>query len=359
MKILIIDTDINERVLFSTALVENLKSLYTTASIDFAVQQKCEAVLNSNLDINKIIIIDKEGLNSDSSVKRVKTAFMLGMKIRRNKYDIIFTTSSADDTALACALSGVKTRVGVEPEGRMLKALRPYTDTYEQTYSKHIIEKKLDTMRVLGLKVSVKRPVLCASPQALRKVEAVLTQYQIGSFAHIHLGSSIDERCVDNELAAKLIDYLEREKNISTVVTALIGKAQSIRTLGILSMTKSRPLSLIGSLGLDEICALCAKSMLFIGVQSEVLHISSTQNIPSIAIFGNDSAYESGSWDGNLYESGYDDRLGKQSMGIHTVFQTASKSVDKGSGGVDVDETNIKMIISEIDSKLSKLTREE
>ncbi len=353
MKILIIDTDSYDKAIFSTVLVENLKSHYTTASIDFLVQEKTKEILKSNSDINNIIVADKIGLNHEKTFKKLKASFLLGMKIRKNRYDIIFTNSSEDDTAFATAMSGAKTRVGMEPTGRTIKKLKPYTDTYEESYLKHIVEKKLDIMRVLGLKVSVKKPVLCPSIQASRKIEAILSRYKIESFVHLHFCSSSDDRCIDNALAARVIDFLESEKKINTVVTSLMGDAQSIRTLGILSLAKSRPLSLIGSLDLDEMAALSARSIMFVGVQSEVLYISCMQNTPSVAIFSENDAYENGSWDGNVYDSGYDEQGGKQSMGIHTVFQGGSKDlISDGDGKISIDDMNFKNIIAEIESKL-------
>jgi heptosyltransferase-3 len=223
------------------------------------------------------------------------------------------------------------------------------------------MEKKLDTMRVLGLKTSSKKPQLFASSDASFKIATVMSKYSMTKFIHLHLTSDKSGRAISAALIAKIIDFLENEKNISVIITSLHNVTEAQICLEALALAKSRPVSMIGSLDYDGLIALSKKSSMFIGVYSEVLHISASQNLPTIGLFGPDSAFLVGSWDGGCYESEYAEKNGKQNMGIHTVLQSKLECVPCEQNGCDnsgqskcLEEDTFEMIKSEIESKLPK-----
>jgi|GEM_PF-1195571 len=335
MKILIIDFGSSEEVVFSTTLIDNLKNHYTDAVIDFLVYEQNGVILKGNSNINEILTIADSETQNKSGIKRLFSDIFLGFKIRKNHYDMVINTNCSNKNTRITFFCGAKIRVGLEPIIQPYKSLGAFTDSFEPTSSKHLVEMKLDSLRSLGLKISTKKVNLNPTVEAVEKIEQTLKKYGITKFVHIHATSDKSSLYIDDELTAKTIDFIEREIGLKVVFTSNANELENSKALRILSMTKSTPLSMLGSLDMDEMIALSQKSSLFMGICTPAMHIAASQNIPVIALFGPTSAHSFGAWDNSAYDCSYKNQNGKQTCGIHTLLQSDRSCVPCNKNGCE------------------------
>jgi heptosyltransferase III len=335
MKILIMKFRNIGDVALVTPLLENIKNHYEGAMIDLAINKECAPLLATHSGINKIITYDRKELKSKSLFSRLAGELAFAYKIRKERYDIVINTTGGERGAWLAYISKAPTRVGIVPKKGIFAKIETYTHTFAPTLYRHIVDINLDSLRTLGLKIKTKNVWLEAGEDANAKVNAILKQNKIESFVHIHPVSRWLFKCTSDELIAKIIDYIELEKGIRVVVTASNDAKEADKLFAILSFCKSKPLTLVGALTLEEMIALSAKAKIFIGVDSAPMHIAASQNIPVIALFGPSGVFNWGAWDNDVYECTYTARNGTQKMGKHTMIQLDLNCIPCGSDGCE------------------------
>lgn len=125
-------------VILTAPMAEVLKYNFPKAQIDMLASPVCAPVLENNPFIDNIIIYDKE-----KSFKEI-------LKIRAKKYDWIIDYLSNPRSAMLCALSGAKFKIGLDSNIHKFYAYniclkRPSNDIYACDF-------KLDVLKQLGLK---------------------------------------------------------------------------------------------------------------------------------------------------------------------------------------------------------------
>ena len=86
-----------------------------------------------------------------------------------------------------------------------------------------------------------------------------------------------------------------------------------------------------------------------IGVDTAIMHISASNNIPVLAFFGPSGADHWGPWDYDLMESGYTKRNGFQTMGRHRVFAESRGCQPCGQDGCDGSKISDCLMAMDID----------
>jgi lipopolysaccharide heptosyltransferase II len=94
-------------IVLCTIVLDNLKNAFPNANIDYLVETFAEEVLQNNPLINKIFTIEKSEL-----------PFKIGLKLRKEKYDLAIDLYSNPRTAQITFLTGAKYRVGYSYRGR-------------------------------------------------------------------------------------------------------------------------------------------------------------------------------------------------------------------------------------------------
>ncbi|KXK50321.1 MAG: Heptosyltransferase III [Chlorobi bacterium OLB5] len=145
-KILIIKQGAIGDVLLSTPVIENLRSNFPEAEINFLTQSYCIEVLRGNPYLNRILTYDIG--KGDSSLCLLKN-------INKQKYDLVIDLFGNPRTAIITYNSDARYRAGYRFGWRRLA----YNIKIKPRGSEvHNVEFNLDSLRALGLKVITDKP---------------------------------------------------------------------------------------------------------------------------------------------------------------------------------------------------------
>ena len=354
MKILIIKFRNIGDVLLITPLVSNLKDYYPEAQIDIAVNKGTESMLTFNPNINKVINYDREFVKALSLFKRLFEEIKFSFGFRKENYDIVINLTEGDRGSQITWLSKAPVRVGHINKNWILKNV--YTHELPEQKLRHTIETNLDPLRKLNIPIKDKKVEVFWSKEDERLVQKELTN--IDEFIHIHPVSRWLFKCIADNTMAQIIDYCELELGLKVVITASPEKFELDKVDKILNYCKSSPVNLAGKFSLKQIVALNNRSKLFIGIDTAIMHISASNNIPVFAFFGPSGANHWGPWDNDFMESGYTKRNGFQTMGRHRVFaesRVCQPCGRDGCNGTKISDCLMSMDLSAIKNHIKEM----
>ena len=303
-------------VLLTTPLIENLKLNYPNAEIHTAVNKGTEDMLTLNPNISKIHIYDRGYVKKLPLLKKIKEEVKFIKKIKKEKYDLVINLTKGDRGAFIALFSGAKEKIGFREN--FLSNLVFTKSLPLKQGMKHQLEWDLDALRILGGDINRKKVSIYWDEQDNEKIESLNLPKE---FIHFHPVSRWLFKCIDDKIAAKIIDFIEEELNTKVVLTAAPIKKELEKIENILKYAKSKPINLSGKLSLKETAALNKRAKMFVGVDTAIMHIAAANDVPVVAFFGPSGAFHWGPWDNNLMESGYIKRNGFQNMGKHKVIQ--------------------------------------
>jgi heptosyltransferase III len=341
-------------VLLITPLISNLKDYYPEAQIDIALNKGTESMLTYNPNINKVIVYDRDFVKALSIFKRLFEEIKFSFGLRKKKYDIVMNLTEGDRGSQITWFSKAPVRVGHSNKNLILKNI--YTHELPKQKLRHTIENNLDPLRKLNIPIIDKKVEIFWSQDDEKIVSKKLEN--ITSFIHIHPVSRWRFKCISDSVMAKVIDFCEIELGVKVIITASKDIFEIQKIDNILRLSISNPLNISGQLTLKQTTALNKKAKLFIGVDTSIMHVSASNNVPVFAFFGPSGACHWGPWDNNLMESGYTKVSGMQSMGRHKVFSESRVCQPCGKDGcngskisdclMDLDIDNIKTHIREM-----------
>lgn len=128
-------------VILSTVVLENLKSNFPNASIDYLTEKPSEQMLDGLTEINKVHLFSKKNLPG---------RFNLIRTIRKEKYDLILDFYSNPFTAQLTFLSGAKYKAGFPYKGRKY-AYNLFGPEERGVY--HAADLHLEFLKKLGINV--------------------------------------------------------------------------------------------------------------------------------------------------------------------------------------------------------------
>ena len=150
MKILVIQQKMIGDVLVSSILCNNLRIAYPDAQIDYMIYESTVAVLEGNTAISNLILYNKS--YRKSRIKILK----LGLKIRKEKYDIVIDAYSKLESWIFVLLSGAKKRISYKKPGReFLYTHNVPLATFPQTTMGLAIERRLSLLKPLHLDIDI------------------------------------------------------------------------------------------------------------------------------------------------------------------------------------------------------------
>jgi lipopolysaccharide heptosyltransferase II len=130
-------------IVLSTIVLDNLKSHFPAAKIDYLTEHFAKSAVENNPLVNKVITIDKK-----------EFPLKAALKIRKEKYDMVFDLWSNPRSAQITFLSGIKYRVGFAYRGRK------YAYNYPATSSKgehHSAEHNLELLKAADVPIISKK----------------------------------------------------------------------------------------------------------------------------------------------------------------------------------------------------------
>jgi len=235
--------------------------------------------------VDKVVFYDVE-----------KTRSVLGkvdfiIKLRKEKFDLLITSSQEVGFALKAFLSGAKYRLGFrEYETNNIKSRDKFwflhTVALEPLKSEHEVDANLRLLDILGIEEKDNSLSIW-----IRQEDEIFAKDLFKEYDLIHKPviaiSPFAGRAVKNwpkERYAELISDLEKNKKARVI---LIGPRY---TLGgneeIIRLGATESLNLSGRTTIGQLIALLSRCDLFIGSDSGPMNIAAALNIPVIALFG-------------------------------------------------------------------------
>ena len=357
MKILILKFRNIGDVLLITPLISNLKAYYHKAQIDVAVNKGTESMVSLNPEISKVIIYDRDLFKSLSLLKKLWKEIQFSFSFRKTNYDLVINLTEGDRGSQITWLTKAPVRVGFKNKNWVLR--NAFTHFLPKQELRHTVEVNLDPLRLLNIPINEKTVQMFWSQDDGQFAQK---QLSIGEqFIHIHPVSRWLFKCIADSTMSEIIDYCELELGIKVVLTAAPVQTELDKVNAILCLCQSKPLNLSGKLTLKQTAALNKKAKFFIGVDTAIMHISASNDIPVLAFFGPSGACHWGPWDNDLMESGYTKINGFQTMGKHRVFaenRSCQPCGQDGCAGTKISDCLMTMDMNKIKTHIQELASE-
>lgn len=280
-RILIFNVNWLGDVLFSTAVIRNIRINYPDSYLACVIPPRCLPVLEDNPYLNEIVVFDEKGAHKGA---RGKLSF--ARSLRRKKFDAAFLLHRSFTRALIVWLAGIPERVGYEYSKRnfLLTTKIPPPDITRV----HRVDYYLGVIKGAGLAVKDRHTNFfygekerVAADDFLRVNGVAESDMLVGLNPGGNWGP---KRWLRNNFAV-LADRLVKELGAKVVIT---GSMEDIPlSAAIMSEMKCPAFSACGSLSLKAFAALCPKMSVFVSADSGPLHIANAAGAPRIvALYG-------------------------------------------------------------------------
>ena len=346
MRILLLKfRNIGDVVLISP-LISNLKAYYKEAQIDVAVNRNTESMVTLNPNLHKVIIYERVLLKKSFLLIRIWKELKFFFSFKKENYDIVINLTEGDRGSIISGFTRAPVRIGYKNKNRFFKDI--YTHDLPNKKLRHTVETNIDSLRELDIPIKQKRVEIFWSKDDEKLVKQKLINLK--KFIHIHPVSRWLFKCIADNTMAQIIDFCELELGLKVVITASPEKFELDKVEKILNYCKSSPVNLAGKFNLNQIAALNNISKLFIGIDTAIMHVSASNNIPVFAFFGPSGSDHWGPWDNDLMESGYTKRNGFQTMGRHRVFAESRGCQPCGQDGCDGTKISDCLMTMDVDA---------
>lgn len=178
-KILIINPFGIGDVLFTTPVIQTIKSVKPNTIISYWCNQRVKDIFENNLNIDKIFALSRGDLKKiyfESRFKGIKKFLILLYQLKKESFDLTFDFSLDQRYSLISKLLGIRKRIGFNYKGRgRFLTHKIDIDGYSQ---KHIVEYYLDLLRFIGIEPKNSNLVLFVSEAD--KISARTTLGKVG-----------------------------------------------------------------------------------------------------------------------------------------------------------------------------------
>ncbi len=276
-------------VLFSTAVIRNIRYNFPDAFIACAIPSRCYAVLKGNPHLDEIIIYDEQDRH-----KGLADKMKFVVQLKAKKFDTAFLLHRSLTKALIARLAGIKERVGYHTKKRgflLTKKIEP-----PPVNSMHRIDYYLNIIEKAGLKVEDRFCDICISEEDLKFTEGFLNAQGISKedfLVGINAGGNWGPKRWPKEHWAALADHLIRDLGAKVIITG--SRQDKPLAEDILGLMKEKPIVACGVLNLKQLGALCKRLDLFVTADTGPLHIANAAGAKQIiALFGPTSSQITG-----------------------------------------------------------------
>jgi len=280
-RILIFNVNWLGDVLFSTAVIRNLRYNFPNAFIACIIPSRCYPVLEGNPHLNEIIIFDEKTTHR-SMWNKIRFVRMLKTK----RFDQVFLLHRSLTRVFLCWLAGIRVRTGYDilKSGFLLThKIPPVPFT-----SVHRIDYYLGVIKGAGLAVKDSFPEFFISQKDTKSAAQFLKKNSISEndfVVGINAGGNWMPKRWPPDLFARLADSLIEKLSARVIITG--GPEDTKLAEGIASAMKYKPVICCGFLSLKQFGGLCTMLQVFISADSGPLHIAAASGAKNIiALFG-------------------------------------------------------------------------
>lgn len=258
-------------LLFSLPALYNLRERFPEAHIAGIVRPTCRDLLLMSGLVDEAI--ERTGGSVADSVR-------LGMRLRRDPFDIMILFSTSHSAWIAAQVSGSRAKAGFMHEIPML-GIR-YRVPYVAPPS---TENDLRLIEAIGCPVVKTDYVGLIRPGERELSEADRLLQSIGAgdrIAVLSPGTSKDREIKrwPNDCCARVADSLKERFGLIPVIVGMSGDAEGITRIS------RYALDITGRTSLPILAGVLARSSLFVGTDSGVMHLACALGVPVTALFG-------------------------------------------------------------------------
>ncbi len=266
-------------LVFSLPLLKALKDNYPQAQIHSVTRPYLKELLVDSPYVDEIILREKGLVNGWRLLKN----------LRRNRYDLLISLSNSGGGLFLAAWSKAAVKAGFTSFPWDL-----WLDVKDEITGHHSWRHNLRLLEKLGLEVKQDNYVgllELAQAQVLKDIKGLESFDLSGGYAVISAGTSLHRKVKSwqDEKFAEVIRQLKKQYGFNAV---LVGGADNIETNEriIESVSKGNNggdlVNLAGKTGLKDLCYILKAARIFVGVDSGLMHLASSLDIPVVALFG-------------------------------------------------------------------------
>jgi heptosyltransferase III len=329
-------------VLLTGPLISTLKQEFPDCLISALVKPETAAVLANHPHLEEVLTFPARQ-DHESTVAFFIRQLGWWRNLRRRHFDWTINTTEGDRGIIAGFLSGATERIGflrLDKERLWRKSLLSKV-IYQRLGRRHAVVRNLDLLASHSFNnPSYSKVHMDFASTDEQAVDLLLkNQGWDGKrpLVHIHPVARWLFKCWTDDGMAKVIDHLQK-KGWAVVVTSGPAVDEMQKVAKILTLSHTSPLNLSGHLTLKQVAALSSRSHFFFGVDTAIMHMAASMDIPVFALFGPSHAFEWGPWPNGwqgMDESPYPLQNGIQSSKPHTIIQKDWDCVPCGRDGCD------------------------
>lgn len=278
MKALIIQTAFIGDVILSLPLIEHLKNISQIESISYLARPDGYNVLETNPNLNEIIIYDKKG--KDKGLLRL---CQIIKKVKQGKYDIAYIPHRSLRSAIIPLFAGIKKRIGFDKS--YISFL--YTKKIKYKSNSHEIERNLSLLSLNNEKFKNIQLKIYFNESDFQKVENFLKKHNIKNgekIVGIAPGSRWATKRWLKERYAELINLLKEEKNTRTMIFGSESEIALCEEINALS--KNSGINTVGIFTPRESALAMGKTSVTVTNDSGATHLAVAGNTKVITIYG-------------------------------------------------------------------------
>ncbi|MDI6758844.1 MAG: lipopolysaccharide heptosyltransferase II [Candidatus Omnitrophota bacterium] len=280
-RILIFNVNWLGDVVFSTAVIRNIRRNYPKSFIACVIPLRCEQILKGNPHLDEVIIFDEK--NEHKGFFQKLSFIQL---LRLKNFDTVFLLHRSFSRTLLCSLAGIKERIGYRTRKRSFLLTKNIPQPEKD--SCHRIDYYLNIIEKAGLKVEDRFLEFFFSDEDLNFVDNFLNKNSLQKndfLAGLNPGANWPLKRWPKEYWAALGDRLIREAKAKVIIT---GGANDLALVkDIKKLMKEKPIIAHGILNIKQLAALSRRLDLFVTADTGPLHIVNAAGAKKIiALFG-------------------------------------------------------------------------
>ncbi len=280
-RILIFNVNWLGDVLFSTAVIRNVRRNFPDCFLACVIPSRCYPILKDNPHLDEVIIFDEKDRHK-SSLEKLNFV----QQLRRKRFDMVFLLHRSFSRALITRLAGIKERIGhrTKKRGFLLTKSIPAPERD----SMHRIDYYLHVIEQAGLRIEDRYLEFFVRDEDVEFADNFLKSKGIES-RDMLIGLNPGGNWLPKRWPAlywsKLIDEVNAKFKCKIIITGSSSDVALIKE--ILSHAQHKPIVASAALNIKQLGALCKRLDLFITADTGPLHIANAVGAKKIiALFG-------------------------------------------------------------------------
>jgi len=294
-RILIIQVNWLGDILFTTPTISAIRRTYPDAFIASLCAPRCIELLESNPDIDELILFDEKSTHK-SIFSKIKTI----NEVRSKRFDLVVSFHRSMTRMLLAALSGIPKRIGYASKKRSWLL----TDSVQSpTTEPHRVEYFLDIVRSIGIDAEDKNYKFCIPEDSTASALNILKRVGVGQadqFFVVNPGGNWPPKRWPPRLYGELCRELKERHNKKILITGAKKDKETADEL--IRISNNSAVSICGETTLKELGAIMKRASVVIANDSGPMHIAVSQRTPTVALFGPTSAKITGPYGDSRYK---------------------------------------------------------